>query len=196
MIQLGEFMNRKPMQVLILSSSPNTDGLTSTCAGAALRGVQQSGGVAQEIRLNDLDIGSCAACDDGWGTCRLKHICDVFDDFQAVHERARQADAYIFVTPVYWGDLSESMKAFTDRLRRCEALRAEDSGFYQKPVMVVAAAGGSGNGMITTLASLERWIQHVRARKWDFIPVNRWNREYKLDTIRQAAGAMVQNNRV
>ena len=85
------------------------------------------------------------------------------------------------------------MKAFTDRLRRCEASRAEDSGLYQKPVMMVAAAGGSGNGMITCLASLERWIQHVRARKWDFIPVNRWNREYKLETIRIASNTMTQN---
>jgi hypothetical protein len=85
------------------------------------------------------------------------------------------------------------MKNFTDRLRRCEALRGEESGLYQKPVMVIAAAGGSGNGMITTLASLERWIQHVHARKWDFIPVNRWNREYKIETIRVASNSMVQS---
>jgi hypothetical protein len=47
--------------------------------------------------------------------------------------------------------------------------------------------------MITCLASLERWIQHVRARKWDFIPVNRWNRAYKLETIRNASNAMVRS---
>ena len=64
---------------------------------------------------------------------------------------------------------------------------------HLKPVIMVAAAGGSGNGMITCLASQERWIQHVRARKWDFIPVNRWNREYKLETIRAAAAAMTQS---
>jgi hypothetical protein len=85
------------------------------------------------------------------------------------------------------------MKAFTDKLRRCEATRGAESGLANKPVIMVAAAGGSGNGMITCLASLERWIQHVHARKWDFIPVNRWNREYKLGTIRAAAAAMVLN---
>jgi multimeric flavodoxin WrbA len=183
------------MKVLIFSSSPNTDGLTAACAQAAGQGVQNGGAEAEEIRLNDLNIGSCAACDNGWGTCRDRHLCDVLDDFQALHDRTLQADAYIFVTPVYWGDLSESLKVFTDRLRRCEALRGEESGFYQKPVIMVAAAGGSGNGMITCLASQERWIQHVKARKWDFIPVNRWNREYKLDTIRLAAEAIVQSER-
>jgi hypothetical protein len=46
--------------------------------------------------------------------------------------------------------------------------------------------------MVTCLASMERWIQHVRARVFDLIPVNRWSREYKLGTIREAARAMVQ----
>jgi multimeric flavodoxin WrbA len=182
------------MKILVYSSSPNTDGLTAACAAAALEGGRQAGGVAEEIRINDLNIDSCSACDNGWGTCWDDHICDVLDDFQALHEPTLKADAYVFVTPVYWGDLSESMKAFTDRLRRCEASQGEESGLAGKPVIMVAAAGGSGNGMITCLASLERWIQHVRARKWDFIPVNRWNREYKLETIHSAAGAMVSES--
>ncbi len=181
------------MKVLVFSSSSNTDGLTAACAVAAREGIQQAGSEAEEIRLNDLSIGSCAACDDGWGTCRNAHHCDVLDDFQPLHARTLKADAYVFVTPVYWGDLSESMKAFTDRLRRCEALRSEESGLYQKPIIMVAAAGGSGNGLITCLASQERWIQHIHARKWDFIPINRWNREYKLDTLRSAAEAMTHS---
>lgn len=182
------------MKVLVFSSSPNTDGLTSACAAAAMDGIQQSGGEADEIRLNDLNVGMCEACGNSWGTCLEGNLCEVLDDFQALHDRTLKADAYVLVTPVYYGDLSESMKAFTDRLRRCEAPRGKESGLAGKPTIIVAAAGGSGNGMITCLASLERWIQHVRARKWDFIPVNRWNRPYKLETIRLAAGAMVQNS--
>lgn len=183
------------MKILVYSSSPNTDGLTAACAAVAAEGIRQAGGEAEEVRLNDLSIASCEACDDGWGTCLNEHICNVLDEFQALHARTLKADAYVFVTPVYWGDLSESMKCFTDRLRRCEASRGEESGIHQKPVIVVAAAGGSGNGMITCLQSFERWIEHTRARKWDFIPVNRWNREYKLDTIRSAANAMTNDIR-
>jgi multimeric flavodoxin WrbA len=115
------------------------------------------------VRLNDLNIRSCEACDNGWGTCRDEHYCKVSDDFQALHARMLKADAFVFVTPVYWGDLSESMKNFTDRLRRCEALKGDQSGFYQKPVMMVAAAGGSGNGMITCLVSLELDRAYTRA---------------------------------
>jgi multimeric flavodoxin WrbA len=181
------------MDILIISSSPNTDGLTAACARAACEGISRAGGEVKEIRLNDLNIGSCKACDHGWGTCREEHFCKVLDDFQALHEQVRKADAFVFVTPVYWGDLSESLKNFTDRLRRCEALRGDESGLQQKPILAIAAAGGSGNGMMTCLASLERWIEHVRARKWDFIPVNRWSREYKLEAIRAAAEAMIRD---
>jgi hypothetical protein len=41
---------------------------------------------------------------------------------------------------------------------------------------------------------MEHWIEHVRARKFDLIPVNRWSREYKLVAIREAARAMVQES--
>jgi len=178
------------MKIIVFSASPNTDGLTAACAQAALAGIQEAGCQGEHIRINDRSIGACSACNDGWGTCRPDHTCQVLDDFQATHTHTIEADAYVFITPVYWGDLSESMKAFTDRLRRCEATRGAESGLAGKPVLVVAAAGGSGNGTLTCLYSLERWIEHVRARKWDFIPVNRWNREYKLHTIQAAARAM------
>jgi multimeric flavodoxin WrbA len=180
------------MNVMILSSSPNSDGLTAACAAAAAQGVQAAGATAETVSLNVLRIGMCQACDNGWGTCRELHECQVRDDFQGLHARLLKADALILVTPVYWGDLSESAKAVTDRLRRCEAPRREQSGLAGKPVLCVAAAGGSGGGMITCLLNLERWIQHVRARQWDLLPVNRWSRPYKLDAIRAAAEAMTR----
>jgi len=185
-------VSRLPLRVLVVSASPNTGGLTAACATAASEGIVGAGGVADEIRLNDLRVGMCQACTGGWGTCRSEHECQVEDDFQALHARVLQADALVLVTPVYWGEMSESTKAFTDRLRRCEASRGDQSGLAGKPVISVAAAGGSGNGMITCLLSMERWMDHLRARKFDLIPVNRWSREYKLATIREAAQAMVQ----
>ncbi len=180
------------MNVIVFSSSPNKDGLTAACAAAAVEGVRQAGGQAEEVRLNDRQVGMCQACGNGWGACLDDHECQTEDDFQALHARVLQADAYVLVTPVYWGEMSESAKAFTDRLRRCEATRGGESGLFGKPVIAVAAAGGSGNGMITCLQSMERWIEHVQAHKFDLIPVNRWSREYKLVAIREAAQAMVQ----
>lgn len=181
------------MNVMVISSSPNKDGLTAACAAAVVEGVLLAGGHAEEVRLNDLQIGLCQACNNGWGTCLTEHKCQEEDDFQTLHARVRQADAYVLVTPVYWGEMSESAKAFTDLLRRCEATRGSQSNLLNKPVIAVAAAGDSGGGMITCLSSMEHWIWHVRARVFDLLPVNRWSREYKLAAIREAAQAMVQD---
>lgn len=178
------------MHFLVLSSSPNIDGLTAACTSAALEGIRHAGSSADEIRLNDLKIGMCEACGNGWGTCLAEHGCQVLDDFQDLHARALQADGLVLVSPVYWGEMSESAKAFTDRLRRCEASSGRNSRLSGKPILAVAAAGGSGGGMITCLFSMERWIQHVQARPFDLIPVNRWSREYKLEAIRAAAFTM------
>jgi multimeric flavodoxin WrbA len=180
------------MKVLVVTSSPNMDGLTAACAASLMEGVRLGGAEVLEACLNEMKVGMCQACNNGWGTCQPEHECQVQDDFQALHQRACQADALALVTPVYWGEMSESAKAFTDRLRRCEATRGKESLLAGKPVIMVAAAGGSGNGMITCLLSMERWIQHVQARTFDLIPVNRWSRPYKLATIREAALALVE----
>ena len=177
------------MNVMVISSSPNKDGLTAACAAAALQGMQQAGVQAEHVWLNEMEVGVCQACENGWGTCRDEHECQILDGFQALHERVRRADGLVLVTPVYWGEMSETAKSFTDRLRRCEARLGAESRLAGKPVIAVAAAGGSGGGMITCLLSMERWIQHVRARTFDLIPVNRWSREYKLTAIRSASAA-------
>ncbi len=179
------------MKVLVLSSSPNTHGLTAACARAAVEGARDAGADTREIRINDSGIGLCKACGSGWGTCQSEHRCQTQDGFQAVHREAIEADALVLVTPVYWGEMSESAKAFTDRLRRCEATAGENSRLKEKPVIAVAAAGGSGNGLVSCLAGMERLIQHVGARRFDMITVNRWNREYKIRAIAASAASMV-----
>ena len=178
------------MNIVILSTSPNKDGLTAACTRAALEGARDSAVDAREIRINDAGIGACHACNDGWGTCRIAHECQVLDGFQAVHKDICGADAVVLVTPVYWGEMSESAKSFTDRLRRCEATAGEQSRLAGKPFILVAAAGGSGNGAVSCLASMERLTQHVGARRFDMVSVNRWNREYKIKAIRESTAAM------
>lgn len=178
----------------MLSSSPNTGGLTAACARSA---VEAAGGAApgvdaREIRLNGAGVGLCRACGDGWGPCRTEHRCQVEDGFQPIHRQVVEADALVLVSPVYWGEMSESAKAFTDRLRRCEASAGEASRLNGKPVVAVAAAGGSGGGIASCLDSMRRLIRHVRARPAAGIGVNRWNRERRVREIAAATAAMVR----
>lgn len=98
------------MKVIVFSASPNRDGLTAACAAAAVEGACSAGAEAEEIRLNDLEVGRCKVCNQGWGTCATQACCDLQDDFQALHARAIHADGYVLVTPVYWGEMSEQPK--------------------------------------------------------------------------------------
>ncbi|MFT5875493.1 MAG: multimeric flavodoxin WrbA [Clostridium sp.] len=181
------------MKIIIITSSPNTDGLTATCAEYAKAGVEMGSAIVSTINLNALNIPSCHACGNGWGTCLNDHSCQVQDDFQKLHATMAEADGYIIITPVYWGDMSESLKSFTDRLRRCEAVSGEENNLAGKPFICVAAPGGTGNGCITCLNSFERFVDHIKGVKYDFIGVTKRNRDYKLSTLREAAKSMVQS---
>ncbi|MGH4121005.1 flavodoxin family protein [Clostridium sp.] len=181
------------MNIMIITSSPNIDGLTAACALAAKIGVEMGPAIACVVNLNTLNIPSCHACGNGWGTCRTEHTCQVQDDFQKLHKSMAEADGYIIITPVYWGDMSESLKTFTDRLRRCEATNGEKNNLASKPFICVAAPGGTGNGCISCLSSFERFVDHVKGVKYDFIGVTKISKDYKLTTIREAAKSMVQS---
>jgi multimeric flavodoxin WrbA len=184
------------MNLIIIQCSPNDDGLTAACSFAAVEGAHQAGANVEEVKLNTSNVGLCQACNRGWGDCQSEHECQVEDGFQALHQRIIAADGVVIVTPVYWGEMSESAKALTDRLRRCEATRDRELGGSKltgKPYIAVAAAGGSGNGTITCLGSMERWAQHVGARVFDLITINRWTRNYKLDCIRAAVCELVKS---
>lgn len=178
------------MKIMIILSSPNKNGLTAACGEQAQQGCVDSGAEAVVIRLNDLNIGMCHACNEGWGTCRDKHICQIKDDFQELHAKMKEIDGFVFITPVYWWDMSESAKAFMDRVRRCESRKNEDQYLTGKGVISVAAAGGTGNGIISCLATMERFADHVKAVKYDFIGVTKRNKGYKLKSIYEAVKSM------
>ncbi len=182
------------MKILILTSSPNINGLTSACGEAARQGVVDSRSPARIVNLNELSISRCAVHNDGWGTCHSKHHCQLQDDFQSLQETIGQAEGYVFITPVYFGEPSEPMKAMIDRLRRCEATKDESAGersiLAGKPAVLVAAAGGTGHGTLSCLEMIERFALRVGVKIFDTIPVTKNTRDYQLETIHDALAAM------
>ena len=179
-------------RVAVITSSPNKDGLTAACGNAAKMGAEQAGAEVDLIDLNAYEIGRCKACGTGYGTCRADHECQTEDDFGDLHRRLLAAGAYVVVSPVYWGDMSESAKAFFDRVRRCEATRRDESGLKARPCIGVAAAGGGGGGTITCLLTMQQFFNHVRSEIFDLITITRKSREYKLRAIEAAGKAVVE----
>ncbi|MFH1086893.1 MAG: NAD(P)H-dependent oxidoreductase [Chloroflexota bacterium] len=173
------------MQLLLISGSRNPAGQTARAAEAVLAGYAAAGGQATRLYLPELAIERCRQCDErGWGTCRSAGDCVIEDDLDQVVAAIRAADAVLFATPVYYGDLSESMRALTDRLRRCATHMADAAGIKGKIAVGVCVAGGGGGGAPTCCVSLERVLRIIGFDLVDIIPVRRQNLVAKLAQLK------------
>lgn len=83
------------MKVMIFTSSPNKDGLTAACGNAARLGAEEAGAEVFMVNLNDIKVGQCHACGNGWGPCLNVNQCQVQDDFQSLHNSLENMDAYV-----------------------------------------------------------------------------------------------------
>ena len=170
------------MNILVLWSSPNVDGLTASAAESLAEGVRRAGGTADMVQLNKCRIEHCMACGNGFGTCRSDGYCVIDDDLQDIYDRMLKADGVAFVTAVYWHDLTEVMKAFMDRLRCCEA--NHNHSLADKKALIVACAGGTGNGATECLVRFEDILRHMQMKAWDRMPVTRFNKDYNLPSLK------------
>jgi len=172
------------MNILMISGSRNPKGQTAKAAEAMIEGITHSGGTAIRVFLPTLKIERCRQCDDdGWGLCHQEGRCIIEDDFAQIVESIRSANAIIFATPVYYSDLSESLRAFLDRLRRtC----THDSGRVvanNKRVVGLCVAGGGGGGAPACCVSLEKVLTNCGFDIVDMIPVRRQNLIAKLPQL-------------
>ena len=175
------------MKVVVLWSSPNTDGLTATAKDRVMAGLLAGGAEAEDIQLNAKTLQHCMACGNGFGTCRSEGTCVLQDDFAEVYGKLVEADAFVVVTAVYWHNVTECMKAFLDRVRRCEA--GFNHSLKGKQCLLIACAGGTGNGAVECLDALEKYAAHIGAVPCDRLPVIRFNRSYMLPALRSAGQA-------
>jgi len=190
------------MKLLIVSGTPKTDGLTYSFVEKAKETADRLKLESEVINLSKMNLQKCKMCDGGWGVCFYEHYC-IFGDkdgFTDLQKKVQNADAFIYITPVYWGEMSEELKLFMDKLRRCESTkqwdsREEEVSYHKgKPSILVAAAGGGGGGCPSAFLHMERAIGAMGGDDWpkehaglfDFIAVNRWNQDYKLEALKAA----------
>src|ERR1035437_2061399 len=108
------------MKLLALSGSGNHEFGTAKATGALQKGFEKAGGgTVESIFLVDHKLQRCLQCEvDGWGICRREGLCIIKDDFSEIVDKVRAADVMVFANPVYFGDISDSMRSFLDRFRR------------------------------------------------------------------------------
>jgi NAD(P)H-dependent FMN reductase len=179
--------------ILILSGSRNRQGQTARAINAINKGISAAGGSAEVVFLTEQKLERCRQCEkDGWGICRSEGRCIIEDDFAPIVDKVLAADLAVFATPVYFGDLSESMRGFLDRFRRIRfpKMMAERRGppgpFPPTPgpsAIGLCYAGGSGNGTTSCAANLERILQTCGLDVVDVVLTRRQNIEAKLPLL-------------
>jgi len=190
------------MKILIINGTPKEDGVCYSFVTAAEEVSAEVGVEFETVRLSSERLKKCIMCDGGWGICFNKHVC-IFgekDGFNDLQQKVKDANLIVYVTPVYWGEISEEMKIFLDRLRRCEATkqwdsREEEVSFHKgKGSILVASAGGGGAGTLSALEQLERAVSQMGGDEWpwekvgifDRLSVNRWNQTYQREVLKEA----------
>lgn len=177
------------MKILTLVGSRNPNGMTATCAKALLKGAKSAGASAETVFLPTKNIERCRQCEDsGWGICRTSGTCVIEDDFAHLVNAIRNSDRVVFATPVYFSDLSESMKAFLDRLRRTAIHEKGKQGIEAKIAVGLCVAGGGGGGAPQCSCVLERTLRTCGFDVVEMIPVRRQNLDLK-SAVLETTGA-------
>jgi multimeric flavodoxin WrbA len=107
--------------------------------------------------------------------CRRCGVCTREDDFATMVDTIRDAAALVCASPVHYGDMSERMRAFTDRLRRICTHERGRRHLEGKKTVIICVAGGSGGGAPSCVASLTNVLRTAGMDVMDAIPVRRQN---------------------
>jgi multimeric flavodoxin WrbA len=185
------------VRLLIISGSRNHEGQTARAINAICKGFSVAGGKTECVFLPDFKLERCRQCDiDGWGPCKRTLRCVTKDDFPALLKKIDAADVVVFANLVYFGDLTESMRTFLERLRRISfSIVPRPGGALLNPskrtpafqlgipAIGLCLSGGGSGGAPSCCAILENIMQRCGFDVVDMIPMRRQNIEFKIGIL-------------
>ncbi|MCX5699107.1 MAG: flavodoxin family protein [Candidatus Omnitrophica bacterium] len=105
------------MKIIAFNGSPRKEWNTATLLKKALEGASSQGAKTELIHLYDLNYKgciSCFACKEKGGKSYGR--CVVRDDLKPIFKKIEAADALIFGSPIYLGNITGEMQSFLERL--------------------------------------------------------------------------------
>jgi multimeric flavodoxin WrbA len=105
------------MKIMAFNGSPRKEWNTATLLKKTLEGASSQGAETELIHLYDLNYKGCISC----FACKQKGgksygRCAVRDDLKPIFKKIEIADALIFGSPIYLGNITGQMQAFLERL--------------------------------------------------------------------------------
>lgn len=155
------------MKVILVNGSPNRYG----CVYTALCEVEKTlneGGVQTEIFwIGNKPIPGCIACQK----CGEKGECvfqnDAVSEFLSL---AKEADGFVFGSPVYYASANGSMIAFMDRAFFSDLRGNNNKTFHLKPAAAVVSARRSG-----TTATFDQLNKFFTMNEMPVVSSGYWN---------------------
>lgn len=123
------------MKVLLLNSSPHKNGTTYTALCECARALNEQGIETEIYQLGSKPIQDCIGC----AKCRTLGKCIFSDSVNEFCEKAKQADGFIFGTPVYYAHPTGQLLSFMDRCFYSGGMH-----FAFKPAAAVSASRRAG----------------------------------------------------
>lgn len=160
------------MKVLMLNGSFNPDGSTSAGLEIMAKTFTEEGVETEIVTVGGKPIADCMAC----GKCaELKHCVfenDGVNDFAAM---AKDADGFVFGSPVYYAHPSGRIQSFLDRLF-FSTMRADGyAALHHKPVASIVVARRAG-----TSASFDVMNKYATISQMIVVGSSYWNEFHAL----------------
>ena len=150
------------MKVLLINGSTHKNGTTNAALETIVNELKAQGVDSEVVCLGTAAVHSCMGC----ASCQKTGKCVFNDDpVNAIGEKVKEADGYIFAAPVHYASPSGAMVALLDRL-----FYAYGKYMKFKPAASVVAARRAG-----TTASYDVLNKYIQINSMLQVPSTYWN---------------------
>ncbi len=175
------------MKVLLVNGSSHVHGTTAMALNEMVSIFEKEGIETEIIQTGAKPLADCLQC----GACRKKGKCVIDGDgVNEFVEKAREADGFVFATPVYFAHPSGRLFSFLDRA--FFSVGYEYVPFRHKPAAAVAVARRAGN-----TASLDAINKYFGIAQMPVAGSTYWNMVFGLtakDAPKDAEGMQTMRN--
>ena len=154
------------MKVILVNGSPHKNGCTYTALSEVEKILKEYDIETEIFWIKTKAITGCIAC----GKCAELGKCTFDDVVNEFVEKAYDADAFVFGSPVYYAGANGSMTSFLDRAFYSNSHGAGAEAFKNKPGAVVCSARRAG-----TTATYDQLIKYLGISQMPIISSFYWN---------------------
>ena len=137
-------------KVLVITTSLRAGSNSDILAEKLIEGAEEAGNEVSHISLKGKKINYCIGC----LACQKTQKCIQKDDAIEIAEEVKDADTLVFVTPIYYYEMSGQMKTLLDRMN---PLYTADYRF-RKVYLLTTAAEDEDYVPEKAVSGLQGWV--------------------------------------